>query len=182
MQTGRLLLRFFTMQDFQHLSNLLNEDAVLEMMEYEAFSKEKIISKLALYKRWQEQYGFSVFAIFEKDRGAFIGSCGIALFDNPDGKRNILPKLDLQKYDGMDLELVYSLHQKYWGNGYATEAAQVVIGFIKNNFKDVSRIVASTIDNIASQNVLQKVGFEFVSEIDTEEYGKEKLFKLSLEG
>ena len=55
-------------------------------------------------------------------------------------------------------EIGYILHPKYWGNGYATEAAKLIIEFGFTSLK-LHRIYA-TCDpkNIGSTRVLEKVG------------------------
>ncbi|WP_407377014.1 GNAT family N-acetyltransferase [Methanobrevibacter sp.] len=74
-------------------------------------------------------------------------------------------------------ELGYWVAEEYWGNGYATEASEVLI---KRAFEDldVKQIYASyKIENAPSKRVLEKLGFKFYSELTnvdyTDEYFKE---------
>ncbi len=56
-------------------------------------------------------------------------------------------------------ELGYSVNPAYWGNGYATEAAQEVISY-GFDFLDLKRIEVGTfVDNYQSQRVCEKLGF-----------------------
>lgn len=60
-----------------------------------------------------------------------------------------------------ELELAYHFARAHWGRGYATEAAR---GCIAHAFdtRSTPRVVAwTTPENIASQRVLDKVGFRF---------------------
>ena len=56
-------------------------------------------------------------------------------------------------------ELGYSLNPKFWGHGYATEAAKAVVDFGFNSLR-LKRIEAGTFEtNIQSIRVCEKVGF-----------------------
>lgn len=75
--------------------------------------------------------------------------------NNPVGMCGLL----IQEVDGIkELEIGYSIHPKYWGNGFATEAAKKCKEFaFKNNFaKSVISIIH--IDNGASTKVAMKNG------------------------
>ena len=98
----------------------------------------------------------------------------MSLFHNPHGERNPLTPINSEKYQNKDIEIGYVLYKKYWNKGYATELVKACIDFIFDNYLDIKRIVAVTVpNNIASQKVLSKVGFEFYSEVNSKEYGKE---------
>ena len=126
--------------------------------------------------------GMTNFAVFFKGTDDFVGSCGISLFHDPDHERNPLSPINSEKYLNRDIEIGYVLHKKYWGKGYATELAKACVNFAFNNNPDIKRIVAVTApNNIASQRVLSKIGFKFVQEINSKEYGKEKFFVIKKE-
>lgn len=58
-------------------------------------------------------------------------------------------------------ELGYSVGSRWWGNGYATEAASAVLDFAFNKV-GIHRIYASHhIDNTASGKVLTKIGMQY---------------------
>ena len=83
------------------------------------------------------------FPIFLKETGEFVGTCGLELFD----------------FDGRpEIELGYRLCLKYWGRGYATEAA---VAALRYGFGDLElkRIMAIALpQNVASLRVLDKLG------------------------
>ena len=100
----------------------------------------------------QEEYGFSLWAVVERESGSVIGDCGLIHY----------------AFKGPEIELGYRLKVPYWGRGYATEAARAVLA---HGFEEVGldRIVAVTHpDNVASQRVLEKIGMrrEGFSEYD----------------
>jgi [ribosomal protein S5]-alanine N-acetyltransferase len=60
----------------------------------------------------------------------------------------------------------YVLHRQYWGQGYATEAAQAVVAWI-SGLPGMSRIWATCdTENLASARVLEKCGLRRVEAID----------------
>ena len=77
-----------------------------------------------------------------KETFEIIGSSGFA---RPHGTREI--------------ELGYLLARKFWGKGLATEAAEACLnyGFGKLGFREI--IALTDLENIASQRVLNKIGF-----------------------
>jgi RimJ/RimL family protein N-acetyltransferase len=88
-----------------------------------------------------KRYGLQ--ALYKKDTHEFVGQCGLLL----------------QEVDGIaELEVGYHILKKYWGNGYAPEAAQLFIDYaFKNN---LAESVISIIDtrNVKSQRVADKNG------------------------
>ncbi len=62
--------------------------------------------------------------------------------------------------DGDDVEVAYRLARSAWGRGIATEAAGALVGHALGTLA-LPRVVAVTYpDNVASQRVLDKLGFE----------------------
>ena len=109
-ETPRLLLREYTLDDFPSLYEILSDPET--MQHYPAPYDEE---KTRLWITWNldnyEKYGFGLWAIVLKETGEFIGDCGITL-QNIDGE--ILP------------EIGYHIHKKYWRRGFAKEAARAV--------------------------------------------------------
>jgi RimJ/RimL family protein N-acetyltransferase len=90
----------------------------------------------------QEEHGFSLWAVIERDSGTLMGDCGLIHY----------------AFKGPEVELGFRLKVPFWGKGYATEAARAVLAY---GFEEVGldRIVAvAHPDNVASQRVLEKVG------------------------
>ncbi|CAM3664372.1 GNAT family N-acetyltransferase [Tsukamurella ocularis] len=55
-------------------------------------------------------------------------------------------------------ELGYSLSPEVWGNGYATEAARLLIGIGRDRLGLVRIAATCDVDNLASARVLEKAG------------------------
>ena len=92
----------------------------------------------------QEREGFCRWAVIEKTSEKLIGSCG---FGHLDGEPRI--------------ELGYLLGSRFWGQGYATEAARACLhyGFEKLNLSEIIAVV--TPEHLASRRVLEKIGFSY---------------------
>lgn len=142
--TERLMLRTLELADFDLVMSFWGDT---EVMKYcgGAGTKEREFKALQYYIKMQEELGFSPYLTLLKENNEVIGVCGF----NPSN-------------NGYDTELMYHLGKKYWSNGYATEAAKACIDYAKNHL-EIKRIGASIDpENMASQVVLEKLGFNFV--------------------
>ena len=109
-ETERLLLRPYTLSDFDSLYEIMSDPET--MQHYPApFDEEKTRNWITWNLDNYEKYGFGLWAVVLKETGEFIGDCGITL-QNIDGE--ILP------------EIGYHIHKKYWRRGFAKEAARAV--------------------------------------------------------
>ena len=100
------------------------------------------------------------------DDNRVIGSCGIRR--KPDND-----------WEG---DIGYELAPKYWGRGYATEAALAIVDF---GFRELGlhRVSSWCIaDNAASARVLEKVGLRLEGRLRENEYFKERWWDTLLYG
>lgn len=68
------------------------------------------------------------------------------------------------------VELGYWIAEEYWGNGYAVEASRALIKRAFDEF-NADKIYASyRCENVQSKRVLEKLGFEYYSELTNENY------------
>lgn len=88
-----------------------------------------------------EKTGFGRWAMIRKEDGSWLGWCGI------------------KKQEGGKVDLGYRLHQRYWNQGYATEAAKLSIELAQNKFQLKELILEANKDNQASRKVAEKLGF-----------------------
>lgn len=89
--------------------------------------------------------GLLSFGIFEKQTEKFMGTIGV-------GKHN----------DLNESEIFYNLLTEYRGHGFATEAAKEVTGWALKNYDIPYLIGTVALDNIKSQHVLERCGYQFV--------------------
>lgn len=110
LETQRLLLRQYTLEDFEAIYEILSDAET--MQHYEKPYDEKTTR---YWIQWNiqnyQKYGFGAWAVILKETGAFIGDCGLTI-QNIEGQ--LLP------------EIGYHFHKKHWRKGYGSEAARAV--------------------------------------------------------
>ncbi|NNF62009.1 MAG: GNAT family N-acetyltransferase [Gammaproteobacteria bacterium] len=105
------------------------------------------------------ELGHGLFCVERQSDGVSIGICGLL-------RRDTLEYPDLG----------YALLQKYWSDGYASEAAAATIRWAFNSL-GLNKIVAVTApDNGPSIALLQKLGFVYEQTVDFR--GVSKLYSL----
>lgn len=145
-ETARLLLRRFTMDDVDELAAIFAKPEVfwyphrrgLTREETETMVKERFIGL------WEEQ-GFGHFAVIRKSDERLLGYTGLAI---PYFLPEVLPAV----------EIGYRFDPDAWGNGYATEAsaASLDYGF---DIVGLDRIIAIYhIENVRSGLVMERLG------------------------
>lgn len=141
--TSRLALRAFTVDDAPQLHAALYRDAEAMHFIGGTHSVQATRQGIERYVDQQEADGFSFWAVEERESGLVVGEAGLFPLDAR----------------GPDVELGYALGSRWWGRGYATEAAT---GILEEAFGplDLARVVAvAKRENTGSLNVLRKLGF-----------------------
>ncbi len=144
MNTPRLLLRRFTIDDLDDFSLVCSDPEVMKYLEDgNPLSKEEILFHLEIYIRNSlRPHGFGRWAVINKEKDEFLGFCGLTLHHN-------LP------------ELVFLLKKEYWGKGLASEASAAALwyGF---ELLQIDFIVAITRpENFAARRVLERIGMKY---------------------
>ncbi len=152
LQTRRLTLRQFTLDDVSLIQQLNSDPEVLKYLHEPALQTEA--DALAVLKNIilpQYNYKLGRWAMHVKENNEFIGWCGL----------KYRPEID-------EVNLGYRLKQTSWGNGYATEAARHTLQYAFQTLQLQKIIGRAHIENIASIKVLEKIGmiFEKEEEID----------------
>lgn len=151
-ETERLLLREYTMDDFDALYEIMSDRET--MQHYSApFDKAKT-------RRWIEwnidnysKYGFGLWAVVLKESGVFIGDCGITI----------------QTIDGEHLpEIGYHIHKNYWRRRFAKEAAKAVLDWAFENTDYPSLYSYCKYTNEASYKTAEAIGMHFEKEYHDE--------------
>ena len=150
LETERLLLRPFELTDIEP-SYQLNLDA--EVSRYTGdggvVSKDEITRRITedVFGDYQN-YGYGRLAVELKSTQEFIGFAGL----------KYLP-------DWEEVDLGYRLMRKYWGQGLATEAAAACVEFGWESLGLDSMIGLVLPENVASINVLEKLGFSYEKDV-----------------
>ena len=147
-ETKRLYLRpinenddhdFFEMDSNPKVHEFLGNNPVTSIEE----SRGYIESILQQYK----DFGIGRLAIIKKDTGEFIGWSGLKF------EREVREEFDY--YD-----LGYRLKEKFWGQGYATEAAIASLNYGFNDLKLKEICAAAYARHTVSNIILEKIGLK----------------------
>jgi RimJ/RimL family protein N-acetyltransferase len=155
LETARLRLRRLTPDDAPFILELLNDPLFVRFVGDKGIrtvegAREYIVAgPLASYTR----HGFGLFHVSLKEAEEPIGMCGLL-------KRDALE----------DVDIGFAYLPAYGGKGYATEAARGTMAYAKSVL-GLKRVVAITApDNVASQNVLRKIGLRHEKTITLPNY------------
>jgi [ribosomal protein S5]-alanine N-acetyltransferase len=144
LETNRLLIRPFTEADLLPLHETVRSDP--DVMRYiprpVARSVEETATALNLWIEGFERIGLSPLAVTDKSSGIFLGICGVF----PLGMV------------GPEMEIAWIFGRRYWGQGYATEAARACLdcGLTELGLDRILAIIFP--ENASSIRVAEKLG------------------------
>jgi len=148
LETERLFLRPFCMDDLDDLVHILSKPEVTRYLAGDGTPSRQHVEKLLgrIQEHW-DQKGYGWWAVSLKTDPKAIGWCGLGNLEETG-----------------ETEVLYMLDTPFWGKGIATEAARASLryGFEQT---DLQRIIALAFpENIASQRVMQKCGMCYEKE------------------
>jgi ribosomal-protein-alanine N-acetyltransferase len=142
----RLVLRNFEETDWEAVHAYASDPEVVQYMDWGPNTEEetKQFVQRAIANQKEQPRRTYTLAIVLKSDNKLIGGCGIEV-SNPDNQEGWIG---------------YCLNRNFWGQGYATEAAKTLLKLSFNRLK-LHRVFA-TCDpaNVASAQVLEKVGMQ----------------------
>lgn len=142
-ETDRLYLREFALQDADFLFTLNNDEEVLKFTGDSAFIDEsEAITFLNNYNDY-EKNGFGRWVVVKKDTDEAIGWNGIKL-----NEENLI-------------DIGFRFYRKEWNKGYATESSLGVLDYSFNKVGCDKIIGRASINNIPSIRVLEKIKMNF---------------------
>lgn len=161
-ETNRLLIRAFVLDDLPVIHRILNqtfdnEDQVITIEERRSWLQWSILNQEWFPKLHQPPYGDR--AITLKSTGNVIGSVGyVPLLDVYEQIPELCDSSSPGSYNTTEIGLFWVIDPAHQRQGYATEAAQAMIDTALKQMQ-LKRIIAATeYENKASQGVMQKVG------------------------
>ena len=146
LETERLVLRQFSLNDADFILRLLNEPSFIQNIGDRGVrtleDARAYIMRVPIGS--YERNGFGLYLVTLKESGESIGMCGLI-------KRDELE----------DVDIGYAFLPKYWSKGYAVEAALAVKEYARDVI-GLKRLVAITDpENQGSIRVLEKIGLKF---------------------
>jgi RimJ/RimL family protein N-acetyltransferase len=151
--TARLIIDEVSAADAAAVLDLLNEpDFIRNIADRGVRTLEQAVAYIEQGPRASYQaHGHGLWRVRLKE-GPMIGLCGLIYRD----------------YLGVP-DVGYGFMARYFGQGYATEAAQAVLdyGFAELGMQRICGIVSP--HNDASKRILQKIGLHYVKQVQTPE-------------
>lgn len=159
-RTKRLALRDFKETDWASIHKYASDPQVVRYMDWGPNTEEEtknFIRRAKAHLKEQPRRNYTL-AIVLKQKNTLIGGCGIHVSNM--GNR-----------EGW---IGYCLNRNFWGKGYATETAKVLLRFGFDQL-NLHRIFA-TCDpaNIASAHVLEKIGMQLEGHLREHKWAKGK--------
>jgi ribosomal-protein-alanine N-acetyltransferase len=148
LETERLVLEELDQSRFNELFFLLSNSNVHKYFP-KTLNREESVEFLDKIQNRQKEDGVSFWAVIKKYDSKMIGICGLL--------KQIID-------DKKEIEVGYRIDDKYWGNGYGTEAAAGCIKYAKDNLnlKSVISLILSI--NKQSIRVAEKNGLKLEKE------------------
>ena len=146
--TGERLRR----DHFEFIHSMHQDEAVMAYLGGKR-SHEETSTYFALNLTHWTDHGYGIWVLKKNDSGFLVGRGGL---------RNTV-------FAGnKEVEIAYGLLPSFWNRGFASEFAHCLanIGFRK--LRVTSLVSITSLKNIASRRVLEKVGFSYESEISHE--------------
>lgn len=146
LETERLRLRHFSVDDAGFILRLLNEPSFIENVNdkgirtLDGARAYLCDGPMASYAK----YGFGLNRVEIKESGVPIGMCGLLKRDSLD-----------------DAEVGYAFLPEFWSKGYAIESTSAVVADARRTFGLTRLLAVTNAGNDASIRVLEKIGFRF---------------------
>ena len=153
-ETERLILRNWREEDVEPFNRHTNTPAVMRWLG--GVQTEAGIGKMIreALMRWQEERGFTFWAVERKADGELLGFCGIKIANTPG-----------EPVEGMH-EVGWRLREDAWGQGYAREAAIASLDYAFERL-GAERVIAITFPgNAASWGLMERLGMTRRAELD----------------
>lgn len=146
LETKRLRLRQWQPSDFAIFADM-NADP--EVMRYFPKLLSATVSDVIANKCQQliKDNGWEFWAVTVKSTNAFIGFVGL---NQTNADMTFAPCV----------EITWRLHKDYWGQGYATEAAQAALKFAFEVLALDEVVAFTAVINKPSQQVMQRIGMK----------------------
>lgn len=147
LETDRIILRPLIFSDAKEVyDNWASDKEVGRFMRWPVHKSIKVTEAwLKLEEKNIDSIKEYNFGFVHKENGMLIGSGGLVY------------KEDIKAY-----ELGYNLMKKYWGQGIATEVCSEILAFAKDKLNEEKVFVCHAKENIRSERVIIKLGFEYL--------------------
>lgn len=145
LESERLVTRKLTKEDIEIWADFFEDEEAVKFYPNFDFTSNIEKAKHMIDKQLEryENKRFGHQALIDKRTNNFIGLCGL---------------LTQEVDDKIEIEVGYHIFKKYWGQGYAPEAAKLFIDYAFENNLTTSVISVIDLKNTKSQRVAEKNG------------------------
>ena len=141
LETDRLLLRQWRLEDFETYEKMCAEEEIMRYIGGKTLNSHRSLAAHGLPVGHWELLGYGHFAVEEKASGKFAGRIG---FLNPAG------------WPGF--EIGWTLAREFWGKGYAIEGARRALAYAFKELDQPHVISLIHPENKASMRVAERLG------------------------
>jgi len=153
-ETERLTLRNWRPSDAEPFERHTNTPAVMQWLG--GAKPPELIHQMITDRlmRWQDDLGFTFWAVERREDTELLGFCGIKIADDAGSP-----------VEG-EYEIAWRLREDSWGQGYAKEAATASLDHVFN-VVGAERVVALTVDgNMPSWGLMERLGMTRRPDLD----------------
>lgn len=149
LETERLILRQITHDDLDDLLQIWGDAETMRLFP-KALNRQEMSEWIDRNLLRYESYGHGIWAVILKTENVFVGDCGLVI----------------QEVDGaQELEVGYHFNKRFWGQGFATEAARGCMDYAFNQLNRRRIISMIRPENLPSQLVAKRNGLKIEKEI-----------------
>jgi RimJ/RimL family protein N-acetyltransferase len=153
LETPRLILRGHRIDDFDAMVALYDDPIVMAHIHGQEFTREDRWSRLLRHLGHWAAFGFGLWAIEEKETGAYVGATGAFNL-----KRDMTPPMEDMPEAG------WTLASRVHGRGYATEATLAALAWTDTFLNHPRMFCIIATENRPSIRVAEKCGFRLSGE------------------
>jgi len=147
--TDRIAFSHWAQTDYDLAILLWGDEVVTKYISKTGkFTEREIIERVNTEIKNEEVFRIQYWPIFEKETEDFIGCCGLRPY----------------RIEDYVYEIGFHLRTKYWGQGFATEAALATIRHAFNNLNAATLFAGHHPNNTDSEKVLRKLEFEYIGD------------------
>lgn len=145
-KTESLIIRELKEADIQEVHAYASDPDVTKYVPFgpNTLKESEEFVRMCIEYQYQEDRVDFELAVIERHDNKLIGACGIHISDK-------------QNREGW---IGYVLNKEYWGKGYGTDIAKILLNFGFNQLK-LHRIYATCDpENLGSEKIMQKIGMK----------------------
>ncbi len=154
LETDRLRLRRITMADLDDIHAIWGDPEAMRLFP-RTLDRDEVREWIERNLTRYAETGHGVWAVIRKEDGQFVGDCGLVIQDV-----NGTP----------ELEVTYHFLPRFWGHGYASEAARGCMDHARDTLGRTRLISMIRPENLASRRVAERNGLQIEREVDWRGY------------